>query len=958
MAKIQVSTVLKADLPLLSEGEFGFCTDTGELFIGSQGGNVKIGTMDDIGIKSSQLDDTNMAEGKILEVDSNGKLSFVDRPIAVTTLGELSDVDLTSAPPESGNVLKFDNGIWKTASLAGASTTASSNSIYIIELDRWGIKNDGTNAINSTQGLNNAISWAKDNSFRQVILPKGSYVIDKNSSVNLLSNTIYTFYGCLFIKEANSLTGYNILLCDSVTNVVIQGASIKGDRETHGYSNGSTHEWGYGIECKKSCYNIVVKDCDVSECTGDGLTTTMDFSAIGGAQYPGHFGKGDIDNQGNLDSTKTNYTTVTKFFDVTGDIAKSVGYFYYSGDGYGGYGTGSNLNKTVIKVHFYRTDGSYLGYRNTRSYEFIYLDSLPVGTTKVRFSFLQNYDGMNGNLHYVMCAKIPQYIFFVNCKSHKNRRLGASVGGGRFVTFDSCEIYDNSNPMSVSTGTNPGFGIDIEDGYMANQKITFRNCNIYDNRAGAFVCVSTRGVHLENNKFRGNVSFGGSGDDYFSLNNMYYGGITGRSITSGVEADGTFCTFRNDSVFNGDCSINAGNTTIENCVFSKSNLILSGETAKVINCKLTFDDPNKAAVGFTSKNVEVYNSVFDIRRSGSWAAGYNISENVIFSNVKFITNYPGVTYAGGNYVGTKNLVVANCEFNHIGANINYSAMTVSESMLIENSTFKNQSFRVDGGGIFSSEKLATDAGYITHTFKNNKIIWDVPYASAVHETRGPGVSFSYIPRLEVSNNKIRVIDQGVALGSMYNLRVFTENHLTLSNNTITTINSSGNNTKGTITIEGAYRIANSTLPKPKTIIVAQNNSQVNSNITFTNNVNLQLEKSILGNVLMPALASSVPNFGTYSIGELLYNTAPTAGGYVGWVCITAGTANNNVWTANKVYAINDLINTNGKVYKSTVGGTSGTTAPSHTSGTVTDGSVSWVFVDVLAVFKPFGVISN
>lgn len=958
MAKIQVTTVLKADLPVLSEGEFGFCTDTGELFIGSQNGNVQIGTMNDIGIKSSQLDDTSWAEGKILEVDSNGKLSFANKPTVVTSLGELSDVDVTSAPPESGNFLKFDNGTWKNASLTGTSSTASSNSIYIIELERWGIKNDGTNAINTTQGLNNAISWAKDNSFRQVILPKGSYYIDKNSSVNLFSNTTYTFYGCLFFKEANNLTGYNILLCDSVSNVVIQGASIKGDRETHVYSNGSTHEWGYGIECKKSCYNIVIKDCDVSECTGDGLTTTMDFTAIGGAQHPGHFGKGDIDNQGNLDSTKTNYTTVTKYFDVTGDVVKSVGYFYYSGDGYGGYGTGSNLNKTVIKVHFYKADGSYLGYRSTRSYEYIYLDSLPVGTTKVRFSFLQNYDLMNGNLHYVMCAKIPQYIYFVNCKSHKNRRLGASVSGGRFITFDSCEIYNNSNPMSISTGTNPGYGIDIEDGYMANHKITFRNCNIYDNRSGAFICVSTRGVYLENNKFRGNVNLGGNGDDYFSLNNMYYGGITGRSITSGVEADGTFCAFRNDSVFNGDCNINAGNTTLENCVFSKSSLTLGGETAKVINCKLTFDDPNKAAVSFASKNVEVYNSVFDIRRSSQWAAGYNISDNVIFSNVKFITNFPSGAYAGGNYVGTKNLVIENCEFVHLGTNVNYSAITVSESMLIENSTIKNQSLRIEGGGLLSSEKLAADPGYITHIFKNNKIIWDAPYGPAVHETRGPGVSFSYIPRLEVSNNKIHVIDQGIALGSMYTLRVFTENHLTLSNNTITTINKSGNNTKGTITVESAYRITNSTLPKPRTIIVAQNNSQVNSNIIFTNSLNLQLEKNIIGNVLLPALASSVPSFGAYNVGELLYNTAPTAGGYVGWVCITAGTANNNVWTANKAYSINDLVNANGKVYRSTIPGTSGTLAPSHTNGIAKDGSVSWAYVDVLAVFKTFGLISN
>ncbi|MBZ5749690.1 right-handed parallel beta-helix repeat-containing protein [Metabacillus rhizolycopersici] len=714
----------------------------------------------------------------------------------------------------------------------------SSNATYVVELDRWGIKNDGTDALNTTNGINSAFLWARDNNLYTVVLPKGQYLIDKNSSVLLQSNTHYKFYDCLFIKESNNLTVYSILTCDGIKNVTIEGATVKGDRETHNYSSGGTHEWGHGIECKNSCYNISIKDCEAYECTGDGFVTSMDFSAIGGAQHPAHFAKGDINSQGNIDNTKTNYTTVSKYFDITGNLVKSVGYFYYAGDGYGGYGTGSNLNKTVIKVHFYKSDDTYLGFRNTRSYEFIYLDSLPVGTAKVRFSFLQNYDLMSGNLHYVMCAKIPQYINFSNCKSHKNRRLGASINGGRFVTFDSCEIYNNSNPLSKSSGTNPGYGIDVEDGYMTNQKITIRNCNIYDNRAGAFVCVSTRGVHVENNKFRGLFVFSGSGDDYFSLNNMYYGGISGRSITSGVEVDGTFCTFRNDSVFGESVSILAGNTTLENCVFSKSSLSLGGETAKVINCKLTFDDPDKnAAFGFSGKNVEIYNSLFDIRRSkGTSSASYNSSENVILSNVKFITRET----SGGHYVGTKNLIVNKCEFNHSGNTTNYSRMMVSESMKVEDSIFKNQSFRFDGGDINGTEKLANETGYITHSFKNNKIIWDAPNSTYTHEARGPGIAFLYIPRVEIFNNIFHVIDKGISIGSLYTLRIFTENHLNLSNNTILTTKTSNTNTKGTITIEGAYRKSGSTIVIPKTTIVDQNNIKINSDIIYTNNVKDQL----------------------------------------------------------------------------------------------------------------------
>jgi hypothetical protein len=36
-------------------------------------------------------------------------------------------------------------------------------------------------------------------------------------------------------------------------------------------------------------------------------------------------------------------------------------------------------------------------------------------------------------------------------------------------------------------------------------------------------------------------------------------------------------------------------------------------------------------------------------------------------------------------------------------------------------------------------------------------------------------------------------------------------------------------------------------------------------------------------------SSAVPTTGTWSLGDIVYNNAPTAGGFLGWVCTTAGT---------------------------------------------------------------------
>ncbi len=52
--KLQMRRGAKANLPTLSQGEFGFCTDTKELFIGNGSSNEKIANINDVNKVSSQ----------------------------------------------------------------------------------------------------------------------------------------------------------------------------------------------------------------------------------------------------------------------------------------------------------------------------------------------------------------------------------------------------------------------------------------------------------------------------------------------------------------------------------------------------------------------------------------------------------------------------------------------------------------------------------------------------------------------------------------------------------------------------------------------------------------------------------------------------------------------------------------------------------------------------------------
>lgn len=61
---------------------------------------------------------------------------------------------------------------------------------------------------------------------------------------------------------------YSILNINGKTNVVVDGASIRGERKTH---TGKGGEWGHGIRIVNKSKDIVIKNVHVSDCWGDGI---------------------------------------------------------------------------------------------------------------------------------------------------------------------------------------------------------------------------------------------------------------------------------------------------------------------------------------------------------------------------------------------------------------------------------------------------------------------------------------------------------------------------------------------------------------------------------------------------------------------------------------------------------------------------------------------------------------
>ncbi|WP_176584710.1 chitobiase/beta-hexosaminidase C-terminal domain-containing protein [Priestia megaterium] len=242
--KIQINSSLKKNLPSLDIGEFGLCTDTGELFIGSDSGNIQIANKNEIGFlsnltttdKENLVNAINEIETKL--INNNG----------ANSLDELSDVDISTSSPKNGDVLKYEAGIWKPATNLSVSTLSSP---YVIELNRWNIKNDGTSSETTTQGINDAIIWAKSQGVNHVILPSGFYKLKLKpwvwqgaaslsfTCINMVNDIHFEMAdGCILELEGNGSPGYSIFQVKDVKNVKISGGKIIGDRKTHYYEIG------------------------------------------------------------------------------------------------------------------------------------------------------------------------------------------------------------------------------------------------------------------------------------------------------------------------------------------------------------------------------------------------------------------------------------------------------------------------------------------------------------------------------------------------------------------------------------------------------------------------------------------------------------------------------------------------------------------------------------------------
>lgn len=847
-----------------------------------------------------------------------------------SNLSGLKDV-IFFTPPLEGEVLTFDSvdSKWKPK-----PPSNSNGGVYFLELSRWSVKNNGTSAIATTKGINDALTWASGQGYIEVILPRGTYLIDKDSAVEPKSFMTFNLNGSTLQKETNGYETYSIIsfkrnqMFSRITN-----GFIKGDKDTHDYTTVTgTHEGGYGISLGSftptvdggnNIRHISIDNLDISNCTGDAIVTASTFGQILPAptSLASSFEQGAINvADGTLVASTTKIRSTLKIDMTQADVVK-YGYFGLYGNGYGG--LGADISCDYYDVFFYTSTDTFIS--SEPNIQFFDEVEVPANAKYAKVMLHQSNVPAPANCTInVRTSSFGQYIYIENCNLHHCRRQGISVGGTK-------NLYIRDNHIHHIKGTLPESGIDVEDGYDINQFIHIVNNNFDHNDKYNIIVVNGKNVYINGNTLMKTTNAGyvglainGGADNVIVTHNTIK---LNKVVLSGETI------FANNYVYGTQVNLSPTYATrkikVMNNIFYNIKLVMDSPYAyavEVESCKFLNDTDKINSLGTTLRftlDIKQEPQTFidcvfegqDVDYLTYVASNATFKQGWVFQNCRF-KNTKNPNFIAGKYL--------NCEFTDLTSPINLS----------RNNDGTN-SLELRGCKFASTD--SNNAMFTLGTIRSF-IMKDC----VIEKTSGYVFTIQNISsEVIINDNIIKITNDALPRAIMTFQSSFTGNYISVDNNFIVATNNSQVAVDNQTTNNPIFVIRNNNLKKT---VITRNGKEV-------------LVGNILDGVVDPYFKSaSAPTSLYWKAGQIIQNTSLSTGGYIGWVCTTDGTANNQSWVATTAYTVNTVVNANGKVYRCTVAGTSGSTAPSHSAGTAVDGTATWQYVDILAVFKPYGLI--
>jgi LysM repeat protein len=519
---------------------------------------------------------------------------------------------------------------------------------------KYHIYNNKSHAYDTTKGLNDALKFAKEQGFKTVKVPAGTYLISKgegidyiNNKINMLSDiTLELDKNAVFQKETNGLEEYSVIYFGpGVENSTIKGGTLRGDRDTHDYSHkegpwsAGTHEWGYGVNIAGG-RNITVDGMFIQKFTGDGIS-------IGGSTAAGSYDisendleVGSIDAEGNLIPAdgKIRTKAFKDFSKVTSKTTRVVNIWLPEG-----------LTNKDFEVFYYKTDGSFLSKDTGRVYSNYSIAPDDAASYKIVF----NAPKIEGVKMTMMAIENAKGVLIKNNDIGYNRRQGITAGG------ENVQILNNK--IHHTGGTAPQSGIDIEPGFFPAINHVIKGNTFLDNKIQIVACYGEN-LTVDGNYFeQTSAVHGGVG---VSIKDVYRGKVSVNNNTfkgSGLIIWTPNATADNNHFTNGSASMSGNNQLFSNATFynsqfsigsyknqSASNLEFTqnGEVGNDQSSLYIWDNPS------TLKNVTIHADQTGKRIPGI-IQGYGNS-NSVYENLTVIDKAQrGSVLVAGTYNNAK-----------------------------------------------------------------------------------------------------------------------------------------------------------------------------------------------------------------------------------------------------------------------------------------------------------------
>lgn len=551
----------------------------------------------------------------------------------------------------------------------GAELDDFQTSPYEIDPAKWGIRNDGKDPINTTKGINEALKWVSDNGMTSVSLPEGTYLIDKNSRINMVGNMLLDLSNdVVFQKETNGKESYQLLyIGPHANNVVIRGGIFIGERETHDYSkkdhdySAGTHEAGHGITIE-GAHSVTIEGVTSTNFTGDGLLV-RGFGTFLHSVNENHFVSGTYSDTGKPARAKDKIRTA-KPIPLDHSMLNEQKVFELSNP--------INL-PDVFDIYFYNASNSFIKKLSGVSVR----DEMTIPDDAASYQLVFGKANAKGARIEAWNRILSSNVVIEDSEFAFNRRQGITVAGAE-------KIWIRNNELHHMNGTMPQSGIDVEGGFnengFMNRNIVISDNYFHNNASYDLILYDGENAVVRNNHFASKGKIGLAVSKPFSqalIEGNFFDGskiIAYRDVefkNNQMEKSRTWFTGPNliidgmemiDSVLSINSSEAFGVTASNIFIQSKDNtyeagLALSGKRVKLSEITISGESKLRTVSGriepgsiINNLKVVDYNSVFGLSLPPA-----------IYNNCEFAGAEGGITGSVG-VSGAGRYVFNDCKF--------------------------------------------------------------------------------------------------------------------------------------------------------------------------------------------------------------------------------------------------------------------------------------------------------